>query len=148
MKAFLIDPVAQTVEQLDFGWDGKDYSRLIRMTCELIEADTIDFCRPNLDTGPVRLSIALHDTGLTDRADQLWQILGYPQPLAGKGLALGEDRYGETVPAPIDLDRLRFAVQFEPELICTGIDTLNVTGGVEFRPRFARKPVNAEAGNG
>jgi hypothetical protein len=85
-KAYLIDPVTRTVEEVNYSNDFTDIY-------DLIDCDTftcVNFNKHN-DT------IFVDDEGLFKSDQQFFHVQGYPQPLAGKGLILGTDDEGESV---------------------------------------------------
>jgi hypothetical protein len=86
MKAYLIDPFARTVTQVEYSGDYKEISALIG--CQLFDAVRIG---ANGDT------IFVDDEGLLNGPTEFFKHSSYPSPLAGKGLVLGTDDEGESV---------------------------------------------------
>lgn len=104
MKAYLIDPVQRTVEEVAFN-DSRDYHQIH----ELIGADCYDVARINREGD----GIFVDDEGLL-RSGILpaFQTTLYGGPLAGRGLCLGCDPEGETREPQITLEALRDSITF------------------------------------
>lgn len=102
MKAYLIDPVQRTVEEVNYTGD---YQQIY----ELIGADCFDVCRIN-SAGD---GIFVDDEGLL-RYGLLPAFMTtlYGGPLAGRGLVLGVDSEGESVEPTISLESLRETLTF------------------------------------
>jgi hypothetical protein len=85
MKGYLIDPFAKTVTEVEHNGSLADIYRLCEIDC---------FC-------PVRLGrdiLCLDDNGLFKSGQAFFRIAAaHPNPLAGKGLAVGLDAAGDTV---------------------------------------------------
>jgi hypothetical protein len=101
MRAILINPFAKTVSEVEF--DGNWRSISAWLDCEIF---TI-----------IRLAryetLFIDDEGLlTDKPQAFFAWQGYPQPLAGRGLILGEDDEGETVATDLTIDEVRARVTF------------------------------------
>ena len=89
MKAFLIDPYAKYVEEVEYNEDG-DYHQIY----DFIKCGDSPFtCLTISELGD---TLYLDDEGLfkDDQAFFVWK--GYSQPLAGRALVLGTDEAGET----------------------------------------------------
>lgn len=100
MKAYLIDPEARTITEVEH--DG-DY----RQIYEFIDADCFDLARLN-EHGD---GIYVDDEGLfTKRC--FFHVEGYSHPLAGKGLVLGCDEEGNSTAPTITLEWLKERVEF------------------------------------
>jgi len=78
MKAYLIDPAVQEIKEV---WFDGDY----RSITSLIDADLFTIGRFD-ENGD---GVFVDDEGLFKDNQSFFQIEGYPQPLAGKGLVLG-----------------------------------------------------------
>ena len=98
MKAYLIDPAARTVEQVQYSGD---YHQIY----ELIGASTFDVAYINAK----RDGLFVDDEGmLRDPETQSYFLVqGCPNPLAGKALCLGCNDEGESVAPRITLQELR-----------------------------------------
>lgn len=103
MKAYLIDPTAQTVSQVEY--DG-NYKSIYK----LIDCDTFTTVLLADDND----AIFVDDEGLLkDEPGPFFNLKGYPQPLAGKGLVLGADNEGESVEPTATLDQIKDMISFE-----------------------------------
>ncbi len=97
MKAFLIDPFTKTITEVEHNGDYKQIY-------QLIGADCFDCARIN-EHGD---SIFVDDEGLLrDPVSPMFEHIGYPQALAGKGLVLGCNDEGEAIKPTTTLDELR-----------------------------------------
>jgi hypothetical protein len=101
MRAILINPFAKTVSEVE-------YNGHYKHIYELIDCETFTV---------VRLSrtevLFIDDEGLiVDKPQRFFSYAGYPQPLAGIGLILGEDEEGETVATKLTVDQVRDKVTF------------------------------------
>lgn len=92
-KGFLIDPKAKKITHVNH--DTKDYKQIY----DLIDCKPSPFTIVHLDDENM---IFIDDEGLLKNPRYFFNIKGYPQPLAGKGLVLGGDSDGETVSATIE----------------------------------------------
>lgn len=96
MRAILIDPFTRTVSDVDTS------ASLLDMY-DLLQVDIITVMRVGAGHAMI-----LDDEGLLkDKASQAYFMLrGLDQPLAGRGLILG-DKYGENREATLGLDEVR-----------------------------------------
>ena len=106
MKAYLIDPFAQTITEVEYSGDYKQiYS--------LIDADLFTTATFN-EHGD---TVFVDDEGLINgKPQEFFLVRGYPTPLAGKGLILGTDEDGESVEPSITLDQCRALVDWIPNI--------------------------------
>jgi hypothetical protein len=81
MRAILIDPFTQTIEEVDYSGDYKDIYSLIE--CDLFT--TVYLPNTSDDT------LFVDDEGLYVENQRFFKIDGFEQPLAGRGLLLGTD---------------------------------------------------------
>ena len=96
MRAFLIDPFRQTVEQIEYSGD-------FRQIYKLIDAECFDVARLNAKGD----GIFVDDEGLYAEDQRFFQHRLYPNPLAGKGLVIGCDmNNGESADASMTLREL------------------------------------------
>lgn len=102
MRAYLIDPVARRISEVDY--DG-DYHSIYRL-CDY-DVFTVATFDPNTQDG-----VFVDDEGLFKSPQNFFYIVGYPQPLAGKELVLGCDDEGESIEPAITLDDLRKRVVY------------------------------------
>jgi len=99
--AFLIDPFARTITEVQ--WNG-DFHH----TYQLTDCETYDCARINREGD----SIYVDDEGLFKEQTAFFHHADYPNPLAGKGLVLGCDKYGESVTPHTTLAELQEKVTF------------------------------------
>jgi len=101
MRAILIDPVAETVMEVEHNGDYRNIYDLI--DCETFTVVGID----NDD------AIYVDDEGLLkDDPKHFFMFSGYAQPLAGKGLILGTDEEGNSVSPIISIEEVIERVTF------------------------------------
>jgi hypothetical protein len=103
MKAYLIDPFAQTVTEVEYSGD---YKHIYAM----IEADTFDCARFNQHGD----AVFVDDEGLINGKEQrFFTVKGYGSPLAGKGFVLGCDmNTGDSKDPAVSLEQMRELVTF------------------------------------
>ena len=111
MKAFLIDPYALKVGEVEYSGDYKDIYTLT--DCQIFTCLTFN---EEEDT------LYLDDEGLiNDKEKAFFRIVGTPRgetyPLVGKALVLGCNEEGDAVEPKITLEKLRKQVQFIPALL-------------------------------
>lgn len=102
MRAYLIDPGAKEVTEVDYNGD-------YRHIYEHIDATLFDAVPIN-KFGDV---VYVDDEGLLGKRLPLFTLRTYHQELAGKGLVLGTNGEGGSVPPHISLDDLRDMVVFQ-----------------------------------
>lgn len=106
MKAFLIDPKAKNITEIDF--DKSDYRNINEILgCRCFTVTWIN-------TGTTD-EVFVDDEGLLSEDTPLYsfQFLGGHQPLVGRGLVLGApDSNGETTPATLTLEKLQEITRF------------------------------------
>ena len=100
MIAYLIDPHAKTVEQVDYSGEYQDIYKLI-------DARTFDVARLAEGDG-----IFIDDEGLMVDEPVFFKHKDYRHPLVGKGLVLGCDDEGNSISPACTLDELRAQVSF------------------------------------
>jgi len=110
MRAILIDPFTQTIEEVDYSGDYKDIYTLIE--CDLF---TTVYCLED--------TLFVDDEGLYVKDQRYFKVAGYAQPLAGRGLLIGTDADGENTDAKTRLNILEKVIQWCPE-------------GMSVEPRF------------
>lgn len=105
MRAYLIDPVARTVSDVDFDGGPSGIHRLLDVDC-------FDCARFDTARGLTGDVVYVDDEGLL-RPDRAWfWISGYYAPLAGRGLVVGTTSGGNSRPPRHSLDEIRAAVEF------------------------------------
>lgn len=102
MRAILIDPFTQTIEEVEYSGDYKDIYALIQ--CELFS--TV-YCLED--------TLFVDDEGLYVKDQRYFKVAGYPQPLAGRGLLLGTNEEGDSVDAKAKLSVIEKVIEWCPE---------------------------------
>ena len=103
MLAILIDPFTETIEMVDYSGDWEDISALIG--CSLFT--TIDL--GDSDT------LYVDDEGLYVKNQRFFNLKGYPQPLAGRGLVLGYTLDGDSTDSSLTVSQVQDMVSWCPE---------------------------------
>lgn len=101
MRAILIDPFNREISEVEFNGDFHEIYKLI--DCDTFTVATINHRQDG---------IFIDDDGLFKPDQAFFWHRGYPQPLAGKGLILGCDKFGESVEPTTTLDEVKAATQF------------------------------------
>lgn len=95
MRGFLIDPFERTISEVDYNGD-------FHQIYKLIDCDTFTCVTVN-DRGD---ALFVDDEGLINEKPQaFFGWYGYPQPLAGKALLLGNNVMGESAPTTFTLNK-------------------------------------------
>jgi hypothetical protein len=110
MKAYLIDPQAQTIEQVDYSGD---YTQIY----DLINASLFTAATFN-EAGD---TCFVDDEGLFNGDNEFFIIADYPQPLAGRALVLGCNDEGESIEPSISLEQCRALVAWVPRFMVGAI---------------------------
>ena len=105
MRAILIDPFTQTIEEVDYSGDYKDIYGLIE--CDLFT--TVYLPNTSDDT------LFVDDEGLYVENQRFFKIEGYEQPLAGRGLLLGTDEEGESIDCMSTVEEVKAIVSWEKD---------------------------------
>jgi len=105
MRAILIDPFTQTIEEVDYSGDYKDIYGLIQ--CDLFT--TVYLPNTSDDT------LFVDDEGLYVENQRFFKIDGFHQPLAGCGLLLGTDKEGESTDCMSTVEEVKAIVTWEKE---------------------------------
>ena len=111
MKAFLIDPYAMTVTEVQYGGD---YNEIYKLTdCDIFTCVTFNEHED---------SIFIDDEGLINGKEQaFFRVVDTPRgpsyPLVGKGLVLGTNEEGESVEPKVTLEQLKKQIQFIPAIL-------------------------------
>lgn len=103
MLAILIDPFTETIEVVDYSGDWQDISTLLE--CSLFT--TIDLS--DSDT------LYVDDEGLYVEDQRFFNLEGYPQPLAGRGLVLGYTPDGDSTDSSLTVSQVQDMVSWCPE---------------------------------
>jgi hypothetical protein len=126
MRAYLIDPQAGEITQVDYTGD-------YRNIYQHIGADCFDVARFG-DEGDAAF---VDDNGLLNDPRYFFMVRGNPNPLAGKGLVLGCDAEGESIEPKCTLEWLKANVAFCGELI-PGTGMFAVLGPSDMAAELAR----------
>ena len=105
MRAILIDPFTQTIEEVDYSGDYKDIYCLIE--CDLFT--TVYLPNTSDDT------LFVDDEGLYVENQRFFKIDGFEQPLAGRGLLLGTDEEGESIDCMSTVEEVKAIVSWEKD---------------------------------
>ena len=103
MLAILIDPFHETIEMVDYSGDWQDISALIG--CDL-------FTTINLGDSD---TLYVDDEGLYVKNQRFFNLEGYPQPLAGRGLVLGYTPDGDSTDSSLTVSQVQDMVSWCPE---------------------------------
>lgn len=96
MKAYLIDPNNLSITEVDYDGSLEQIYKLCDYSCFTVATFN--------DMGD---GVYVDDEGLLKPTSGFFMIDGYNQPLAGKGLVLGVDDQGESIPPSVTLDWLK-----------------------------------------
>ena len=105
MRAILINPFTQTIEEVDYSGDYKDIYSLIE--CDLFT--TVYLPNTSDDT------LFVDDEGLYVENQRFFKIDGFEQPLAGRGLLLGTDKEGDSVDCMSTVEEVKAIVSWEKD---------------------------------
>jgi hypothetical protein len=109
MRAILIDPVSETVSEVEYNGDYKHIYELCGFECFTV-----------IDLGKGE-TLFIDDEGLLKEQEHFFALEGplwaYPQPLAGRGLILGTDDDGESVATKLTLEAIRENVKWRKLLV-------------------------------
>ena len=121
MQAILIDPFTETIEVVDYSGDWQDISTLLGCslftTIDLGDNDIYDSDLGDSDT------LYVDDEGLYVEDQRFFNLEGYPQPLAGRGLVLGYTSDGNSTDSSLTVSEIQDMVKWCPE-------------GLTVEPRF------------
>lgn len=102
MKAILINSEKRQVSEVEYNGDYKEINRLIGS-----EVFCIGAYLPNDDC------VFVDDEGLLKEPKFFFKVPSYPNPLAGNGLVLGTNGFGESTSAKSKLEELKKQILFE-----------------------------------
>ena len=100
MKAILIDPHSETISEVVYSGDWKSIKLWI-------DADAFDVVSIGNDD-----AVYVDDEGLYKERLKFFHMKGWPHPLCGKALVLGETQTGDTKDVHTSLDEFRSKVKF------------------------------------
>jgi hypothetical protein len=127
MKAFLIDPFTQTINEVDYNGDYKSIYSLISSSAINVDTFTCVNLNEQEDT------IFVDDEGLLKdlNSQRFFTVNGHV--LAGKGLVLGTNEEGESVSPKITIEQLRgdFDIKFPSNEVV--INNANKSKGHNFK---------------
>lgn len=138
MRGYLVDPFTKTVTEVDTtGYP--HFKTLIEV--DIIAAVNIAEYPENSDTlYSKRDTVWVDDEGLLKSGEQaFFQVKGYNQPLAGKGILLGSDEEGETVGAYMQFELFKSMVSF-PDVELDHMESIP-EGTMEKSPLFGDEPI-------
>lgn len=134
MKAYLIDPFARAIIQVEHVGDYRDIHRHIgvdRMDAAMVGA---------VQLGEQRIDVTLYvdDEGIYQQPQAWFAVVDYPHPIPGKALCLGTDYRGETVEPPVTLQQLAARIQWlgteRPHIHDIEVSTLGGRGPIAYIP--------------
>lgn len=96
IKAYLLDPAARTLAEVEIETGHPTKSIAARIGCACIDAIAID--RTN--------TVYLDDNGLTDGLTCITKLEGFPNPLAGKLVIAGNGPEGETIAPTLSAEQI------------------------------------------
>ena len=114
MKAILIDPVAETVTEVEHNGDYKQIYKFLSDEAHGLNVDTfatVDLHGYDVATR-ITNSLFVDHEGLLKDPKYFFTIFGYRQPLSGRGLVLGCDEECEMVATTLTADELRPFIAF------------------------------------
>lgn len=100
MKAILIDPHSETISEVFYDGNWKTIA-------QWIDADLFDVVQIGNDD-----LIYVDDDGLSKHGQKFFYMQGWPHPLAGKALVLGDSHYGEVEDVHTDIELFRNSIKF------------------------------------
>jgi hypothetical protein len=100
MKAILIDPHSETISEVVYDGNWQTIG-------PWIDADLFDVVQIGNDD-----VVYVDDEGLFRDSRKFFWMKGWPHPLCGKGLVLGDSQYGETEDAHSTVEELRKSIKF------------------------------------
>lgn len=100
MKAILIDPHAETIAEVVYDGNWKTIG-------PWIDADLFDVVQIGNDD-----VIYVDDEGLSKAPLKFFWMKGWPHPLCGKALVLGDSQYGEPEDVHTTVDEFRQKIKF------------------------------------
>lgn len=120
MKAYLIDPAARTVSEVEYSGDYHQITTYIAGgfdDCRLFTAVYSAILKEDGSFDPAKAyDVFVDDEGLINGNPHGWFMLaGYEGLLRGRGLVLGHDGMGESIEPPVTLAELTKAVSFPTE---------------------------------
>lgn len=102
MKAYLINPFAREVTEVEYSGDFEQVYGFLggvrAFTCVTINQEGD--------------GVFIDDEGLFNGDNEFFSVAGYPEPLAGFGLVLGCDREGASCAPALTFEDLRDRVKF------------------------------------
>lgn len=128
MKAILIDPFAKTITETEIEegitaiYAVLSTDKVKVGTFQIIELDIV---------ARVRNTLYIDDNGLlhTPPVKHFFELHGYAQPLAGRGLILGTTRGGDSRSTTYELARVRTAITFRDDIRHAGFE--HATGKID-----------------
>lgn len=136
MRGYLVDPFTKTVTEVETtGYP--HFKELIEVG--LIAAVTVAVYEDNKSMIPPRDTVWVDDEGLYVKDQAYFHVIGYNQPLAGKGILLGTDAEGETVGAYMEFEPFKALVSF-PDVELDHMESIP-EGTTEVHPAFGDEPI-------
>lgn len=148
IKAYLLDPAARTLAEVEISTGHATKSIAARIGCTCIDAIALD--RTN--------TVYLDDNGLTDGLTCITKLDGFPNPLAGKLVIAGNGPEGEAVAPTLSAEQIAKICTIHFPVFDPVFETINEPpifgsriAGFDFRfekvkPTVIAPDVNAERG--
>ena len=121
-KCIVIDAENETVTAVKLNGDYREIYRVGGFDC----FDSVRIDQHNV--------IYVDDEGLLHDPKHFFMFRGYPQPLAGRGVVLGVDDAGESIPTTWSVEEIKSDVKFSHNLRVAGFDTSEEKGDVLGKP--------------
>jgi hypothetical protein len=100
MKAYLIDPFAREISEVEHNGN-------FRQIYELIQSPSQSFSAVRMNGRGDMIYVDEEGLFVPFDRQEFFGLRGYGAPLAGRGLVLGSDPYGESVSPKASLDEVR-----------------------------------------
>ena len=147
MKAILIDPVAETVTEVEHDGDYHQIYELLSDKEHGLNVGTFEIVRLGVKTPDDKIENTLYvdENGLLNEPRYFFIYQGYHQPLAGRGLILGTtledetdvtDEGGKSIGTTLTVEEVRSRVAFKQ----LSVEGFEQSEGVTDHPVFGRTP--------
>jgi hypothetical protein len=121
MRAIVIDPAAQTVEEIDTDGSLAALQQVVGGSIEYVAVDDDHHCYVN-------------EEGLLDQPEHFFMFDGRHQPLAGRGIILSSTPEGDEAPCGLPLDGVKERVSF------MDVEAVRAWAGDQHEPQLQPEP--------
>lgn len=104
-RSILIDPYTRNISEVFTDGGGEAIKNAMSGPEHTVDLFTV------LDLGGDQ-TLYLDDEGLLFAGRFIWRLKGYPNPLAGRGLILGTDEEGDSIPTRLTVPEVRAMVEW------------------------------------